>query len=276
MRILIILILIINVSKSKDLIGTSNDNISQIIELVAGNSMDVVTTRNKSIRELGTLEYEPDPNMIILSGATSVYFYASEEFDNWVLDIPAKNKIDLSDFIEDERKIFLSDSNFANFWWLDPKIVLDILPKIADTLSALIPEKAASFSSNLNSSLNKISLLDGYINGILKEKSVSPIYEEFPVLMYFAESYNLPYSDFLYYQYGDRLNSFNSGIIESLEISGTEEFLTHQKAIDSTLKELSLKLKFQIIPINTFPEDDEDYYSMMKRIAHNIKRVYSN
>lgn len=272
-KLLIVCIIASNFVLTKDLLVGSSDPVKLILEMIAGTSAEVISLRKG---EFDTKNYDPNSDQIILAGSSDAFFYTSNDFENWTLDIPARSKIKLASLLSEEEKIFISDSNMASFWWLDPKILANMLPKIADSMSVLIPENANSFQANTKNAVSKLQVLDGYISGILKKDVISTIFEEFPILLYFAESYNLPYSDFLYYEFGDRMNSFNSGITESLNVSKTKEFLTHTSKPDSVLKEISLKLKFQILSIDIFPREKEDYYAMMERIAHQFKQIYSN
>ncbi|MDC1068925.1 zinc ABC transporter substrate-binding protein [Candidatus Kapabacteria bacterium] len=258
---------------TKDIILTSSDPSKIIIEMIVGASCEVKTIRSSNYFDLN---FEPTADDIYSSGTSKSLIFLSKSFEDWVYDVPSKNKIDISSLISDESKIYLNDSNIADFWWLDPKIIIDIIPKIADTLSTLYPENADTFLSNANMSINQMSILDSYIAGSFKKQFSSPIFEEFPALLYFAESYNIVYSDFLYFNFAQRNLGFNNSIIESLNLSKTKEFLSHQSPIDSTLNELSIKLKFKVLYIDIFPKPSEDYYGMMKRITNQLKRIYSN
>ena len=218
MKIATYFIVLLTHLSAAETIVCSNHPIKAIVQEIVGYNSQILTITEFDENIIG---YKPSADEIAQSGRSKVFFYSSDFLENWVLDVPSENKIALIDFVPEDKAIYLGDSLQADFWWLDPLTTKIVAEKIVDTLSLIYPEMANNFKGNLNLFSNKLDVLHQYIRSYFGELSFEPIYDEFPVLTYFSESFNLPYADYLYPKYG-------------LPISPNEEFEEGNRIIKST------------------------------------------
>lgn len=270
MKIALVFFVLCNTFLGNQGLSFSSKPAKLILEMITGVSESDVLICS----EFDVPSFVPDPQNIIDAGSSKAFFYLSETFEPWIIDIPVENKINLSDFLKEEDKIYL-DSNLADFWWLNPEIIIEIIPKIADTLSILDQKNADKYKSNSTAALDNLELLHSYCLGLIEKVSFSPLYEEFPTLIYYSESFGIPYADFLFYDLPSRKNP-NLDFRENITNYGARKFLTLSSFQDSTTNELALEIGLRNNQITIFPRDNQDYYSLIKNITISLKKYYKN
>jgi ABC-type Zn uptake system ZnuABC Zn-binding protein ZnuA len=147
--------------------------------------------------------YQITTDDILLSHSSLLFFYSSDSTSPWIFDLPAKNKINLSELIPPEDVLLDSDSNVIPYFWMNPILTSKIAEKIADSLSFYDSDNSAKYKNNAASFANRLSLLGRMIESKLKNKKRLPLWGDVNTLAYFSAEFGFSGGKFL-------SNSFSS------------------------------------------------------------------
>lgn len=156
--------------------------------------------------------FEPAPQDIITLQNCDLFIYAGGESDVWIDDILASlgenapktlKMLDCVDplceeFVEgmqhDHEHHEHSEDEYDEHVWTSPKNAIKITERIADEISALDPENAASYGKNAADYIEKLNALDKNLTETInsaKRKTIV-VGDRFP-FRYLAEHYGLKY-----------------------------------------------------------------------------------
>ena len=251
----------------------SNYPIQTIVRELVGLDHKIITINSN---DEDILAYKPSSEEIAQSGRADIFFYSSSLLEDWTLDIASKNKVALKSLIPEDQLAILSDSLNPDFWWLNPDITILISQKISDTLIAIYPEKANKIKSNLTQFSNKLELLKNYIKSYMGLLKFHPIYEEYPVLVYFCESFDIPYSDYLYPKFNLPISP-NEKFENSIKLTSAKHIIYYSNEIPIELSKIIIENKLtnsQLFPFGI--NQKQNYSDIIKDIAKEIKKAYSN
>lgn len=269
----IILLIILSVSAFSESIVCSNHAIKSIVQEIVGRNHEIITIVEPKESPIG---YHADADEIAKSGRADIIFYSSAYNENYILDLPSTKKFELASSIPEDKVIFLIDSVRADFWWLDPQITLEISNVIADTLSKVYPDKANKINANLNSFQKKLATIDNYIASNLSSLKFLPIYEEFPVLIYFTENFSLPYADYFYPKHLLPISP-NDEFENAVSLTKADHLVYYSEKISEELR--SVLLEYKLTKNKLYPygkTSEKDYSQILKEITKEIKKVYTN
>ncbi len=141
--------------------------------------------------------YEPTPGDMILLGKARLFIYTGEYMEPWAADLVkgADNKKLI--VVDTSKGITLTAGHGHEFdphIWLDPTLAAHMVTTIADGLSTLDPEGAASYAKNAQVFRGKLLDLDARIQAGLKGARLRTIvYGGHFAFGYFARRYGLQY-----------------------------------------------------------------------------------
>jgi len=186
--------------KSDPIYLCSSAPIASVISEITGSTGRVKFITSASF---SPNSYEITTDDILLSHSSLIFFYSSDSTSPWIFDLPARNKINLSDLIPSEDILLDSDSNVIPYFWMNPVLTSKIAKKIADSLSFYDSENSEKYKNNVASFANRLSLLDRMIESKLTNKKRIPLWGDVNTLAYFSAEYGFSGGQFL-------SNSFSS------------------------------------------------------------------
>lgn len=265
----IILILLFSLSlTSKDLITTSSYPLSLISKEIVGNIFETSSILGAGVP---SKDYKQNPSIIYQSQKSKVLLYSSNKNENWVLDLPVKIKINLTDLISDEDKIFLEDNDAEDYFWMDPKTTSVVVESLADTLGKIFPDKAGDLKTNAGKFLEKLEIIDAMIEKGLLNTSRVPMLQEDATMIYFASAYDFPIP-FTLNEVPEEDLDFE---ISNLADTGVSQLLLNEYSKnDEQYKAIIDKYHLDVSYVNVYGYANKNYYDMMQEIAKIIKVLY--
>lgn len=253
---------------SKDLIMTTSYPLHLINQEVVGNLFE-----SNSILGVGvsSKEFKQNTDIIFKLNKSKVLLYSSEINEDWIYDLPIKNKINLTELIPEEDRIFLTENDAEDFFWLDPKTTSIVVENLADTLGKIFPDKAADLKNNATKFLDKLELIDALIEKNLTNVERIPILQEDATLVYFASAYDFPIPFTINEIPDDELDNELNSFIET----GVSQLLLNQYSKDQEkYNNIIEKYTFDAEYINVYGYKGKNYYDMMLEVSKIITTLY--
>lgn len=256
MKYLIYVLLLISSLNAKPLIVATSHPVAEIVREVTGSSAKVI-----SLFEPGKMphEHELTPQDIFTSNSALCVVYSSDFNESWVLDIPTK-KINLSDFIPDNEKLFRSDSALFDFFWMDPILTKTVAKKLADTLSKMDEEYGADFIINGDKFGERCDFLSKMVDRKLKTTNPKPIFSDLHTLVYFAARYGLGGGRGFYSTHKISSDKLRDQFNTELTASGSGLIFYNEQIGDSIPRYLSGLLRVEVFQINVYGTEENYRY----------------
>jgi zinc transport system substrate-binding protein len=152
--------------------------------------------------------YAPKPSDVKKCANSVALFYIADNFDGWISDIPAKNKIKLIDFVQEQDIIFFScghnhnESNITEtehnheidpHFWFDPLTVKGTLNQLTEKLIKLYPEGKEQFTKNSITFSKKLDSINIELTEILSIVKNKTVFLHHPSFNYLLKRYNMVY-----------------------------------------------------------------------------------
>lgn len=265
----LILILLFSLSlHSKDMIMTTSYPLHIINQEVIGNLFE-----SSSILEAGkaSKDFQQNTDLMIKLNKVKVLLYSSEINENWIYDLPIKNKINLTELIPEEDRIFLNETDAEDYFWLDPKTTSVVVENLADTLGKIFPDKAADLANNASKFLEKLELIDALLEKNMANTDRIPILQEDATLIYFASAYEFPIPFTINEIPEEDLDYEISSLVET----GVGQILLNEysRGIDK-YKNIIDKYTLDASYINVYGYKNKNYYDMMLEVTKIITVLY--
>jgi len=265
----VILLLLITITlNAKDLILSTSYPVMLIVDEVAGNIFE-----SESILTAGipSVQYKQNSDIIYKANKAKVIIYSSELNENWVYDLPKKNKINLTFLIPEEDRIFLNEQDSEDYFWTDPKSTSVVVEKLADTLSVLFPTKAADIQKNAQKFIEKLDLIDALIEKKLSVIDRPPLLQDVSTLIYFASNYEFPIPFSI-----EELPEEDIDVeITNLKETGVSQILINSyNSNNEKLKNIVVDYELISSEINVYGYKNKNYYDMMAEFANIIVKLY--
>lgn len=267
LKVLLIILFAINIY-SKDMILTTSYPLNLIAQEVTGNLFDT-----ESILPVGVppKQYKQNSDFIFKANKSKVLLYSSEINENWVYDLPKKNKINLTYLIPEQDRIFLNETDSEDYFWTDPKTTSVVVEKLADTLGILFPEKAADLKNNASKFIEKLELIDALIEKKLANLDRPPMLQDVSTLIYFASTYEFPVP----FSIEDLPEEDLEFELNSLKETGVTQILVNSYNINNEkIKNLIIDYELISEEINIYGYKGKNYYDMMLEISIIIEKLY--
>ncbi len=242
--------------------------INLITQEVVGNVFEA-----NSILEAGksSKEFKQSTEIIYKLNKSKVLFYSSDINENWVLDLPTKNKINLTNLIPEEDRIFLDENDSEDYFWLDPKTTSIVVEALADTLGKIFPDKATDLKSNAGKFLEKLELIDALVEKGLLNTERLPMLQEDATMIYFASAYDFPIPFTINEVPEEDLDYQLSNIVGT----GVHQLLLNEQHRNSEkYKGIIEKYNFDVSYVNVYGYEGKNYYDMMQEVLKTIKVLY--
>lgn len=266
-KVLLLLIFTISIS-AKDLVLSTSYPVKIIVDEVVGNLFE-----SESILSAGipTKQYKQNSDVIYKVNKSKVLIYSSEINENWVYDLPKKNKINLTFLIPEEDRIFLNEEDSEDYFWTDPKSTSVVVEKLADTLSVLFPTKAADIQKNAQKFIEKLELIDALIEKKLSIIDRPPMLQDVSTLIYFASNYEFP----IPFSIEELPEEDIEHEIMTLKDTGVNQIIINSyNAKDEKIKDLIVDYELVSVEVNVYGYKDKNYYDMMQEISNVIVKLY--
>lgn len=254
--------------KGKDLVLCSSYPLLIIAQEVTGNLFD-----NESIMPAGisSNQFKQNSDIIFKVNKSKVLLYSSEINENWVFDLPKKNKINLTDLIPEKDRIFLNETDSEDYFWTDPKTTTIVVEKLADTLGILFPAKSQDLKKNAAKFIEKLELIDALIEKKLSTIERPPMLQDISTLIYFASTYEFP----IPFAIEDLPEEDLDFELTNLKETGVNQVILNSYNSNSEkIKNLLIDYELISVEINVYGYPNKNYYDMMSEISSIIAKLY--
>ncbi|MBN2448574.1 MAG: zinc ABC transporter substrate-binding protein [Phycisphaerae bacterium] len=197
--------------------------IAEIVGAIGGERIEVVRLLSPGS---SPHTYEPRPGDVQAAEGALALFYVSDELDGWATKLPARNKIELLEFLPvDQRLTFVEhkharadgehghhhedveheddaekegdrdhgDAAYDPHFWTDPLAVRAILPALVEKLNVLDPAGADVYAANAKRFDGELESLHNDIEKTLKPVQGQSVFLYHPSFRYMLKRYGLEY-----------------------------------------------------------------------------------
>ncbi len=253
----------------KDLVLSTSYPLHLIAQEVTGNLFDNETLMSAGV---SSSQFKQNSDVIYKVNKSKVLLYSSEINENWVYDLPKKNKINLTYLIPEKDRIFLNETDSEDYFWSDPKTTSIVVEKLADTLGILFPEKAQDLKNNAGKFIEKLELIDALIEKNLTNLDRPPLLQDVSTFIYFASAYEFP----IPFAIEDLPEEDLDFELSNLKDTGVNQILINSYNSKNE-KILNIINEYELISseINIYGYPNKNYYEMMLEFSTIITKLYN-
>lgn len=152
--------------------------------------------------------YEPSARDAQAVAASRVLIYVDDSLDGWAAELPAVQRIRVSDFLPDalRRAFALSEAQahkddehdhehleggFNSHFWTDPQAVAAVVPSLAAALAEADPAHAAHYARSAEQWCAELNALDAEVAAVLAPVRGAAVAEFHPSWDYFLARYDI-------------------------------------------------------------------------------------
>lgn len=234
---------------AKPVFVTTSASIASIIREIAGVKADVVFLVPPGS---SPHTYSSKPSDMRKVNIAAALFYVSDDMDGWAVNLPAKNKIALMNFLPKEYYKYYdgssynaADSNNTNktpdgHFWTDPLAVKAMVAAIADTMARLDPENAGAYRNNAGLFEKRLDLLFKQVDNIIHEIKGKTVFLFHPSFIYFINRFQLVYGGSIEENAGvDPTAQYIAEIVEKIKSSGAKAIFSEPQLPDASARSIA-------------------------------------
>ena len=136
--------------------------------------------------------YEPRPSDLRTVASALAFFYGAQQLDGWAARMG--EPVEMFAWVPDSLHLESHDHEHSGadpHFWMDPRTVRTILPRLADTLCSLDGAGCSDYRSNAVAFSERLQILDDSLTAALSPLRGTAVLLSHPFLGYFARRYGL-------------------------------------------------------------------------------------
>lgn len=226
--------------------------------------------------------FEPTPKDIVNLSKADLFFYVSPELEPWVEKFEKKTKlsVSLADIEEHEHNGHTCEHEHNDpHIWLSPIDVLEIIEKITENLSRILPEKKMLFEKNAEVLISEIKNLDKQYKNIFEKCKYKTVYfAGHNSFTEFAKRYDLTFVPITqsYSSTSEPSAKQIAKIIEEIKKSGAKFIYFDALGNNSTAKTIAKETNIEILPLYSIHTASKDDFTKKIHYTEYMKRNYGN